>query len=67
MIKLSLLFLWAFFPMISSFIVLFAFWWPRENIPWARIAAMSFTCGVLMMMYAMCAQEMFNKIQALPA
>jgi hypothetical protein len=65
MLKSLLELLWGFFPMLSIYGILVAFWWPRENIPWGRIAAMSYTCGLLMMLYAMCAQEIFSKIRAL--
>lgn len=65
MLPLLLEILWATFPMTSIFFVLVAFWWPRENMPWGRIAAMSFVSGLLMMLYAACATDVFNKIQAM--
>lgn len=65
MLPLLLEILWATFPMTSIFFVLVVFWWPRENMPWGRIAAISFTAGLLMILYAACANDIFIKIQAL--
>jgi hypothetical protein len=57
--------LWATFPITSIFFILFAFWWPREDMPWGRIAAMSFTTGMLMIIYAACSNDIFTKIHAM--
>lgn len=65
MLKILLSLLWMAFPFISMFIVLFAFWWPRDNMPWGRIAAMSFVSGILMTLYAACAHDTYDMIQAL--
>ena len=65
MLKSVLEFLWVTFPVYAMFFVLVAFWWPREGMPWGRIAVMSFVSGLLMMLYAACAPDVFNKIQAM--
>ncbi len=65
MLKTILEILWMAFPMISIYFVLFAFWWPREDMPWGRMGAISFVLGILMMLYAGCASDVFNKIQAM--
>lgn len=65
MTKNLLLLLWVTFPISANFLVLFAFWWPREGMPWGRLFAMSFVSGILTMLYAGCASDIFDKIQAL--
>lgn len=65
MLQAILAALWMFFPMIGIFIVLSAFWWPRTNMDWGRIFAISFTSGLLMMLYSAIASDVFDQIQSL--
>lgn len=65
MLPLILEILWATLPFTGTFAVLVAFWWPRENIPWGRIAAMSLTIGLLMVCYACGALYVFEQIHAM--
>lgn len=65
MLPLILKILWATFPFTGTFFVLVAFWWPRENTPWGRIAAMSFAIGILMICYAGSAEYVFEQIHAM--